>query len=138
DDELDVVNSLMVERHLQDCALCAQTYSNYQALHSVLRTSPLSFQPPLHLYKRVRSAVRTASRADHPHPRGWSWRWLGACAALVLFTLALWRLWPIPFGAVMDGRLTQNLVANHVRSLMVSHLTDVTSTDRHTVKPWFE
>ncbi len=138
DDELDVVSSLAIERHLQDCAMCAQTYNNAQALHSALRTSPLSLQAPLHLHKRVRSAVRRASPAARPHLREWSWRWLGACAALALLAVALWRLWPIPFGAVTDGRLAQDIVASHVRSLMVSHLTDVTSSDQHTVKPWFE
>src|SRR5712691_5142344 len=138
DDELDVVSSLAIERHLQDCAMCAQTYNNAQALHSALRTSPLSLQAPLHLHKRVRSAVRRASPAARPHLREWSWCWLGACAALALLAVALWRLWPIPFGAVTDGRLAQDIVASHVRSLMVSHLTDVTSSDQHTVKPWFE
>ncbi|WP_317201506.1 anti-sigma factor [Janthinobacterium sp.] len=63
------------------------------------------------------------------------WARLGAafvCGALV--ALALVAVRP-PSGPA--NPLAQEVVAGHVRSLMVDHLEDVASTDQHTVKPWF-
>jgi anti-sigma factor RsiW len=56
-----------------------------------------------------------------------------AAAALVLLTLV-----PLFRGTSPDDVLTQEVVSSHIRSLMADHLTDVPSSDQHTVKPWFD
>jgi anti-sigma factor RsiW len=67
-------------------------------------------------------------------------RWLvpaaamAACAAVAVAFLAGGSFHRPPEGDL----LAQELVSGHVRSLMATHITDVASTDQHTVKPWFE
>jgi anti-sigma factor RsiW len=54
-------------------------------------------------------------------------------AAGVLATFVGMQLFVLP----SQDMLTQDIASSHVRSLMADHLSDVASTDKHTVKPWF-
>jgi anti-sigma factor RsiW len=137
DGELDLLSNLQVEQHLQDCLACARDRQNHRALRSALSDSSLYFNAPSNLQKRVRSSVRAASKGE-PKPRMWSWRWLAVGGSLALIAIFILSLVFIQSRPARDELLAQEIVSGHVRSLMANHLTDVASTDQHTVKPWFD
>ncbi len=138
DRELDPVHDLEVAQHIEGCAACAREFATAQAAASrVGAGDALRFAAPPALRARVAAALSRERGGDARASR-----WLGrgvrvaiplAAATLLLVALAprLWR------GVSSDDMLERELVADHVRSLMASHLADVASSDRHTVKPWF-
>lgn len=136
DGELGLLTSVEIERHLQDCAVCAHECENQRALSGALRNADLYFKLPARLSERVQSAAHREARGQTRAPR-FAWRWLSvAGAAAVLLIVGALTIRSIATRTA-DDALTQEVIAGHVRSLMASHLTDVPSSDQHTVKPWF-
>jgi anti-sigma factor RsiW len=84
--------------------------------------------------------MREAARAETSRPAWrwtWSWNrpaWLAPFAAAALVTVVTLHFWTQHW---TEDQRVQEVVSSHVRSLMVNHLTDVASSDQHTVKPWF-
>jgi anti-sigma factor RsiW len=136
DGELDVVRSVEMEEHLRKCTTCADAYEKQRSLRSELSVQELSFKAPPSLHKRIRKAVRTEANGQGlSWVVGWRWFWTAVpVAAVAVLALAILPL----LGRGGDDRLIDELVSGHVRSLMVEHLTDVASSDKHTVKPWFD
>jgi anti-sigma factor RsiW len=140
DGELDLARSLEVERHMEQCEVCAILYRNQTALRSALKDSSLYHSAPAGLEKRIRSSLRREAKSEVGR-RLFGWRWLPvgvALACALLMALVIWQAVPglRPSG---DELLSQEMVSNHVRSLQLeSHRTDVISSDQHTVKPWFD
>ena len=137
DGELDLVKSLEIEEHLKNCESCAQAYERIRGLRSVLTNNALRFEPPADFERRLRSALRKQDGSS-ARPSFLRWRWLplgaSALAALILVVVVV-GIFRRPSS---NDLVAQEIVSSHVRSLMGSHLTDVVSSDRHTVKPWFD
>jgi anti-sigma factor RsiW len=129
DDELDVKSAIDVEGHLLRCAACAQEKRELAGLRETARDRLPRFDPPAGLEDRIFAAVAKQTRPRRRLP----WREAAlmaaaACATLVATTV----LRPARDDA------GEEIVDAHVRSLQADHLTDVASSDQHTVKPWFQ
>jgi anti-sigma factor RsiW len=135
DGEVDLTRSVEIEEHLTECPTCAQAYKGIRSWRGVFDDNSLRFQPTPNFEKRLRSALRNEREpAQAMRPR---WQWIAAalslaCAVLIFSATALMLSRPSSGDAV-----AQEIVSSHVRSLMADHLTDVPSSDQHTVKPWF-
>ncbi len=136
DHELDPVRTLEIEDHLHGCTVCSQSYKDHQILSAGLRTDSAYFKAPADLQKRIQRSVRQAAKAESAS-RWLSWSWGRMAAPLAAAALVLFTLVPFLRGPSTEEILAREVVSSHVRSLMANHLADVSSTDQHTVKPWF-
>ena len=136
DGELDLIRNLEIERHIQDCALCTQDYKNHQVLSNAIKTGSLYFKAPADLRRRIQLSLRKAAKAEAGRRMLPKW-WFNIAAPMAAAAVILLALVPFLRGPSADDLLAGEVISSHVRSLMASHLADVSSSDQHTVKPWF-
>jgi anti-sigma factor RsiW len=158
DRELDPITSQTIEQHLRECPKCDQAYKIHGSLiHAIGNATPY-YKAPAELRERIQSSLRdeiaelprrNVARDTEPlflrrqpRPRAilWetSWNWLALAAAIIFAAIIALTLVPRLQRPEANQFLATQLIASHVRSLMANHLTDVASSDQHTVKPWLD
>ena len=140
DRELDLVRSLEFEAHLKSCPACSRSVEAYRSLRSVVADQAPHFEAPKPLATRIRSSIGEEYQPEESRtPSGWGWSalWARIVAPAAIAGLAILLAVPLFTRPSAQTQLAQELVSAHVRSLMANHLADVPSSDRHTVKPWF-
>jgi anti-sigma factor RsiW len=142
DGEVDALAAAAVERHMEQCAECRALHQELLRLRNALRDElPYTQTPPALRARIMRDLDQESAPASRARQRTHGiWRtrsfWLGAVSGLGSAAVAA-ALAFVMIASPFKSAMIDELLGAHVSSLMSSHLLDVVSTDKHTVKPWF-
>jgi anti-sigma factor RsiW len=139
DGQLDAVNALQFEEHLSHCDACRAEYAHQKEIRAAIRS--VRDTAPGHLRLRIEASIDhvaagraapqlSSGRRKSIIPVNW---WISGLSMAVAACLALFIALPQSHQSPLEAQI----VDSHVRSLLASHLTDIESSDRHTVRPWF-
>jgi anti-sigma factor RsiW len=132
DGELDAGPAHEVEAHAKACGRCAAELAAAQEARRALAGHKLSFAAPATLRARIAHETPAPRQARTRRAVLKGFAMGSAVSALAAATVGV-----VIFRHDDDNRILGEAISAHLRSLQADHLTDVQSTDQHTVKPWF-
>ena len=137
DGELDAGHAREVEQHVATCPRCTATLAAYRQMSGAVAASDMRYTAPASLRARIEASLPQELPSNvTPMPtrrsvlRGFA---MGSAASAIAAT----GLFAVVLRSDDQSRIEAEIVSAHLRSLQAGHLTDVISTDQHTVKPWF-
>ena len=131
DAELSADEMRAMGDHLRGCASCTADLLSRVQLKRAIKTAGKRYSPSLDLRQRVQKGLPAGNNPV------WLWNWmtkLAAAGAFVIIAFLLVHGW----SSYQQGQTFTELADLHVATLASATPVDVISTDRHTVKPWFQ
>lgn len=131
DGELDAGHARAVEMHVAGCARCSAQLAAFRDQRQALRGYDLRHAAP--------TSLRASIERRMPQPSASSRRALlkGFAVGSVISAAAAASVAVVIVRQDRDSRILGEAISAHLRSLQAEHLTDVLSSNQHTVKPWF-
>ncbi len=134
DRQLGLIRRTLLRRHYRNLPDLPRAAEALQTTRQALRAKLQTHRAPPGLASRIASSLpREPLPLPAPSRRPSRLVWGGGASGLAgaLAGVALTLLLTRP-----ADPLVGDVVAGHVRSMMADHLTDVLTSDQHTVKPW--
>ena len=133
DGELPESEERAVREHLRSCSSCAADALDRMQMKRSIQMAGERFRPDPAFRARIQRAASAPKRAG----RVWNWPTVFAFSTAAIVLIAVLSTFYLQ-KREREGRLVSELVDLHVATLASANPVDVVSTDRHTVKPWFE
>jgi anti-sigma factor RsiW len=143
DGELDSAAAREFSAHMRDCGSCAADALERVQVKRAVAAAGKRYEPGsefrARMLKNVTAKVATSEKRDvrHPAGRGWLWWVIGVPALSVLIISILLNIY-VGREKARRQQVYSELIDVHVETLASASPVDVVSTDRHTVKPWFQ
>jgi anti-sigma factor RsiW len=128
DEELDAAQHSEVEQRLATCQNCSETCARLRKQKADVKAAAPYYKPPPELQLSIREALwRIETDKAKPVSEA-PWRWLAIAASLLLVVSVSWNLTRLP-PRYYEAEVAENILSDHIRSLLGTHLADVPSSD---------
>ena len=132
DGELPAEEMHELDAHLRSCPPCAADVLSKLQTKRAVSSAGKRYHPSPEFRERIRKSI--AAKPERSFIR----LWLGASAAFALLLMAVFVAMSARQQQLQRQHTLSELVDLHVATLASASPVDVVSTDRHTVKPWFQ
>ncbi len=143
DGELDSAEARELSTHMRSCGECAAAALERVQTKRAVSVAGKRYEPSAEFRARVMKSVTGKVSASQkrdlgrPAGRGWLW-WVIGVPALSVLIISLLMNFYVGREKARRAQVYSELIDVHVETLASALPVDVVSTDRHTVKPWFQ